>query len=79
MFTVEIRINGALIGHIYGTNTRELGAGVYEYRYEYYEPDVRKLIKGRVTHLRSSGVRPLINAVLSDVTKQIDAVGRSKS
>ena len=66
MFTVEIKINGSLIGHIYGHNEGHTDKGD-RYRYEYYETETRKIVNGEVTHPRRNGIRPLITAILSDV------------
>lgn len=68
MFTVEIRINGSMIGHIYGHNEGDTADGC-KYRYEYYEPETRKLIKGNIEHKRSKGIRQLITQILNDIEK----------
>lgn len=70
MFTVEIKINGSLIGHIYGKNLGEISNGLWEYCYEYYEPELRKIIKGKVVYIRDKGVRELISLILDDINKQ---------
>lgn len=69
MFTVEIKINGSLIGHIYGHNEGDLPNGESKYRYEYYETESRKVVNGNVTHKRHHGIRQLVNAILTDVDK----------
>jgi hypothetical protein len=69
MFTFEIKINGALIAHIYGKNTlvyADDGDTVYDY--EYYEVASRKVTKGSVLHDSKSGIRPLITTILNDIT-----------
>lgn len=66
MFTIEIKINGNLIGHIYGRNMGMKGEET-QYVYEYYEPDTPKLIKGEVLHDRDAGIRPLICKILNDI------------
>lgn len=66
MFTVEIKINGALIGHIYGLNQGEQ-SGMTKYHYEYYEPEQPKLSVGTVLHERDNGIRDLISLILADV------------
>ena len=66
MFTVEIKINGSLIGHIYGHNEGPTPDGD-RYRYEYYETEKRKVVNGEVVHHRADGIRPLIAAILSDI------------
>ena len=67
MFTIEIKINGAMIGHIYGRNVKDMGNGQNEYDYEYYEPEQRNLKKGTVSHARSDGIRKLVNKILTDI------------
>ncbi len=68
MFTVEIRINGSLISHIYGQN-RGMTGELTNYAYEYYEPETRNLKKGTVQHDRDAGITPLITKILNDLEK----------
>ena len=70
MFTVEIKINGSMIGHIYGHNKADIANGVCRYEYEYYQPELRKMVCGEVTHARDDGIRELISMILNDVNKQ---------
>jgi len=72
MFTVEIRINGSLIIHIYGRNYGKSpkGGSEYEYGYEYYSPELHKVVKGIILHDRDAGVNPLIGKILEDVRKK---------
>jgi hypothetical protein len=65
MFTVEIRINGSLIGHIYGHNEGE-NNGITKYSYEYYRPDSNKLVCGETFHKREAGIEKLIELILRD-------------
>ena len=67
MFTVEIRINGSMIGHIYGRNVGEVGKGKHEYHYEYYEPENRTVVKNTVVHDRKKSIRKLITTILNDI------------
>lgn len=67
MFTFEIKINGAMIAHIYGNNISDLPGGKCKYKYEYYEVEKRKVLNGEVTHLRSSGIMSLVSLILKDV------------
>jgi hypothetical protein len=68
MFTFEIRINGSLIGHIYGHNeARSDKEGRTEYSYEYYDVENRQTHKGTVFHRRNDGIRPLVTKILNDV------------
>lgn len=70
MFTFEIRINGALIGHIYGHNEdRITPQGEDTYRYEYYETESRRIANGGGTHKRSEGIRKLVAKILTDSEK----------
>ena len=67
MFTTEIRINGALIAHIYGRNCGTNREGATMYSYEYYEPETREVTNGQVTHMRDDGIRHLVKLILDDV------------
>lgn len=70
MFTIEIRVNGAMIGHIYGRNISHGDGGDFDdYSYEYYEPYARKLMRGKVTHKRGDGIRRLTSVILADIDK----------
>ena len=64
-FTVEIKINGSMIAHIYGRNIAPVPGG--KTRYEYYQVENRKVKNGCVVHKRELGIVPLINSILSDV------------
>ena len=71
MFTFEIRINGTLIGHIYGHNEdRYDKEGRTEYAYEYYDVETRKQIKGKVFHHRKDGIRKLVKLILEDTDRK---------
>ena len=68
MFTIEIKINGSLVGHIYGHNEGHINAkGETLYRYEYYEVETRRVRPGTVRHVRKGGIRSLVVAILSSV------------
>ena len=71
MFTVELKVNGALVGHIYGVNKGLYleGKGETIYDYEYYDVGKRDLIKGEVLHKREGGIKCLIKLILEDVEK----------
>ena len=79
MFTVEIKINGALIGHVYGKNlgvvSGDADGVITKYGYEYYEPEKRKITSGEVKHHRSKGVRPLLTKILNDVEASTGSKG----
>ena len=74
MFTVEIKINGSLIGHIYGHNEGIEESGDTKYTFEYYRPDSRKLINGNVLFKREDGIEKLISKILSQASKEIHPV-----
>ena len=72
MFTIEIKINGSMIGHIYGRNigyTEDCGPNEHmmNYTYEYYEPETREIKSGRVKHERTDGARRLVQLILEDL------------
>jgi hypothetical protein len=71
MFTVEIRINGSLINHIYGHNEgpSRTKNGEDAYRYELYEVESRKMTNGTVSHNRGNGINALVVAILTDSAK----------
>ena len=69
MFSIEIKINGSMIGHIYGRNIGNTGAKD-QYIYEYYEPELRKVISGNVNHKRSNGIRELLAVILKDIKQR---------
>ena len=66
MFTIEIKINGAMIGHIYGHNEGldPEGSGDTTYKWEYYRVESRKLEHGKVLHNRDCGIESLICKIL---------------
>lgn len=73
MFTVEVRINGSLISHIYGHNEGPSPTGKFQedvYTYELYEVESRNVRNGQVTHYRPNGINALIGMILSDVDKR---------
>ena len=69
MFTVELRINGVMVGHVYGTNKGPVpyGKGETKYDYEYYEPDGDGVVRGSVMHKREDGLRHLVKLILDDI------------
>ena len=71
MFTVEIRINGSMIGHIYGHNEGEnYKTGLTTYRYEYYRPESQKIVNGSVLFKRNDGIEDLIRVILEDYSEK---------
>lgn len=70
MFTFEVRINGALIAHIYGQNTDQIDDdGRTIYKYEYYEVSTRNVKRGTVLHKIEDKIIPLLSAILKDIQK----------
>lgn len=72
MFNVEIRVNGTMIGHIYGRNitpATKQGVGLDLYTWEYYKPESRTVVKGVVSHDRDAGIEKLVGKILLEVTK----------
>jgi len=67
MLSVELKVNGTLIGYVYGKNIAPVPGGKYRYEYEYYEPELRELKTGVVLHKREDGLRTLVAAILEDV------------
>ena len=71
MFTVEIKINGTMIVHIYGLNKCEItDTGETKYDYEIYEVSTRQVKSGSINHFRSKGVAPLVASILLDSEKE---------
>ena len=72
MFTVEIKINGSLIQHIYGHNEGEDADGKTRYTFDLYDVQEQKLIKGEVKHHRHEGIRPLLTQIFKEVENEAD-------
>lgn len=80
MFTTEIKINGSMIIHIYGRNLgcnldhqkyiKQLDTCTCDYTYELYQVEDRGLIKGKITHKRSDGIKSLLIKILKDSDKK---------
>lgn len=71
MLTVEMKINGALIGQIYAHNKGfNLAINKHEYTYHIYqvsmsgEPTIKE---GKVSHYRDDGFNKLISIILEDI------------
>lgn len=69
MFSVEIKINGSMIAHIYGHNTMKFNdSGETIYDYELYEVNSKKgLREGFVAHKRGEGIFELIKKICAKV------------
>lgn len=78
MFSVEIRINSQLIGHIKGKRVTPIELEMLadesdsEYEYEYYDVESGVLVHGTVTHRRKDKIRRLINLILADAEKRLE-------
>ncbi len=67
MISSDIRINGALIAHVYATNTSGVNdGGLAGYSWVYQDIETGKRTAGRVEHERSRGAAALIAAILQD-------------
>lgn len=71
MFTMEVRINGTMICHIYGRNINHTN-GKYsgdtdKYSYELYQVESKKIRKGTVFHNRSKGILVLLKKIIEKV------------
>ena len=65
MFTIEVRINGSLISHVYGRNTGTTPDKGDAYEYELYTPESRAVVKGVVHHRREEGINALAGKILT--------------
>ena len=74
MFSVEIKINGSLIQHIYGHNEGLVEGGkrfdTSKYTYDVYDVEDHKLKKGEIIHDRSDGIGKLIGKILIDAERK---------
>lgn len=66
MFTVELKINGTMIGHIYGHNEGLEDEGLTKYSWEYYRIESRKVTSGTVLHHRDDGLESLVAKILEE-------------
>ena len=74
MFSVEVKINGVLIGHLYGHNNGHMESDALSdkclYSYEYYEPGTGKEVKrGNITHKRDDGAAKLVSEIFKKLEK----------
>lgn len=76
VFTVELKINGTLVAHLYGVNkgpvvskeTDDFGV----YHYHYYDVSTGKAINNTIRHRRSEGLRNLVVACLEDADGKVE-------
>ncbi|MDO8640252.1 MAG: hypothetical protein Q7R33_01800 [Nitrosarchaeum sp.] len=78
MITVEIKVNGCLIEHIYAKNIAHVsdtdGGPENLYDYEIYRVSkgqkTGEIISGSLTHLYEDGAEVLVQKILQDVKKR---------
>lgn len=66
MLSVEVRINGEMIVHIYGHNEGPLGE-YHKYTYQVYKVDTTEVFKGETLHKREDGLLKLVELILGSV------------
>ena len=71
MITAEIKVNGAMIAHVYAVNQGEASIlpevkDMCFYTYEYYRPE-HTVIRGKVTHFRPNGAAALLKEIFEEV------------
>ncbi len=73
MLSVELKVNGVMVGHIYARNitSTEKLVGLNLYHCEYYRPETRKVSKGKVSHNREDGIEILVGKILTLVGKTL--------
>jgi len=66
MFTAELKINGCLVGVLYGHNEGDIVSepGVCEYHYHYHDIEGGEVLSGDIKHLREAGLRSLVGKIL---------------
>ena len=74
MFSVEVKINGILIGHLYGHNKGYMESDDLSdeclYSYEWFEPGTGKEVKrGNITHKRDDGMVKLLSKIFKKLEK----------
>lgn len=71
MFSLEIRVNSQLIGHIYCRNiTTNITQKTSLYKYNYYRPEEGEIHSGQVEHYRDEGIEKLIKIILENMEKK---------
>ena len=76
MFSVETRINGILISHVYGKNITHTLLDHKEegdvYSYTYTETETGYSCSGTILHKRKDGLTQLVSTIMLDVLKKQD-------
>lgn len=65
--TVEFKINGNLVGHIYYHNEGYVDDDLCTYTYEYHSWPKKKDKVGQLNHFRSEGVEVLVHKILTKI------------
>lgn len=83
MFTIEYRINGALIAVLYGHNEGVVrldgnADAICRYTWRYTEVDTGRMVSGEIEHLRPLGLLPLATRIASATQEKIDAESAAK-
>lgn len=66
MLSVEIKINGLMIGHIHALNKGIVQGSLHnKYRFEYYIPGKGVVAEGTVLHMREEGAEVLVSKILN--------------
>lgn len=68
--SVEFKINGNLVGHIYYHNEEYVNESDCLYSYEYHSWPNGSRIQGEVIHTRSHGLEVLIKALISEIVRR---------
>lgn len=68
MFSTEIRVNGEMIGHLYGQNIGYTNPNKHNYFYRYYDVTTGITTEGYVTHERDKGIKVLLAKIMEDMT-----------
>ena len=74
MLTAEIKINGALIAHVYIVNqttgsTDPVRGYRYDYKVDYYDVVTGEVTKGRFSHWQNEGAAVCLKKALGAVKK----------
>ena len=75
MLSVELKINGMLIYHIYARNVSSKDFGECNYLYEFYEIESREVKNGEVSHFRQDGLSKLVAKILEDMETRKNVTG----
>jgi hypothetical protein len=70
MFTAELKINGLLVGHLYGVNkgpvVSEQVNDLCHYEYHYYDTESGTVVHGNLVYRQSNGLPALVSECLTD-------------